>query len=401
MTSPASVRWVPPDPQDLPEWRAQLMDSTASEASDIAMRETLRAGRCTIVPTMRNAPLDAGTLAATVLNGAEHARLSQADLYYATADMTALALAAAATPPRERVSTSRLPSESGFIVFEEPIGGYVEDVGAALAGRVTATAAKDVRITTPIVAASWTAWTPQDIQIAEGGTVTWGHITRDGYIAIPPDTRGIWITYYSPCGVTSGLPPQTVLGTLPDGTTFTAAMFETTRQTAADRGPLNWDNEMLLVEGTEFAAARPDTTDTWSHTLYTAWQLMTATGGTRWTETEEIPRARAGRKRDARQNITGTSAVRVVNVHTAHRPPRDAALADAAASTGRREPSWSCRWPVRPYRRSTCLNPGGHATGDCQHEDRIVSGHVKGPPGAPLRTGTTVHLWDHQPKTDA
>lgn len=401
MTSPAPVRWVPPDPRDLPEWRAQLVDYAASDASNITMREAIRAGRCAIVPTMQNAPLDSGTLAAIVLNNAERARLSQAELYYATADMTALALAAAATPPRERVSTARLPSESGFIVFEEPIGGYVEDVGAALAGTVTATAAEGVRITKPIVAASWTAWTPQDIQITEGGTVTWGHTTRDGYIAIPPDTRGIWITYYSPCGLTSGLPPQTVLGTLPDGSALTAAMLEAGRRAAPDRGPLSWDNEALLAEGTEFTAARPDTTDVWNHTLYTAWQLMTTTRGTRWTETEEIPRTRAGRKRDARQNITGASAVRIVNVHTAHRPPREAALADAAASTGRREPSWSCRWPVRPYRRSTCLNPGGHATGDCQHEDRIVSGHVKGPPGAPLRTGTTVHLWDQQPRTDA
>ncbi|MEV7561547.1 hypothetical protein [Streptomyces sp. NPDC089795] len=287
-------------------------------------------------------------------------------MYFATADMTALALAAAATPPRERVSVERLPAESGFIVFAEPIGGYVEDVGLALAGTPAARPGVDARV---------------------------------GYAVVPPGTRGIWVTYYSPRGLFSGLPPETVVGTMRDGSVMTAGMIEAERHTVPG-GPLAWDNEVLLFEGATFEAARPDTTDVWNHILYTAWQLMTSAGGTRWAEVEEIPRDRPGRKRDARQGITGLSGVRVVGVHTAQRPPREAADSDAAASTGRREPSWSCRWPVRPYRRSTCLNPAGHAAGDCQHEDRIVPGHIKGPARAPLRTGTTVHLWDHQPQTE-
>ncbi|MEU9279470.1 hypothetical protein [Streptomyces sp. NPDC048341] len=399
MTQPATTRWVAPTPRELPEWRAELAEFTTSEPSIVSMRGAILAGHCSIVPTMENAPLDAGTLASVVLNNAERGRLEQAELYYATADMTALALAAAAAPPRERVSVSRLPSESGFIVFEEPIGGYVEDVGAALADTLVARAGVDAKITKPIVAASWTVWTPDDVQVAEG-PVTWGYTTSAGYAPIPPGSRGIWVTYYTPRGLLSGLPAETVIGTMRDGSVMTAGMIEA-GQRDTPGGPLSWDHEVLLSEGTEFAPARPDTTDVWSHTLYTAWQLMTTAGGTRWAEVEEIPRERAGRKRDARQGITGSSAVRIVNVHTAHRPPREAAAEDAAVSTGRREPSWSCRWPVRPYRRSTCLNPGGHAAGDCQHEDRIVPGHIKGPPGAPLRTGSTVHLWDRQPEADA
>ncbi|MFD4483239.1 hypothetical protein ACFWPU_45030 [Streptomyces sp. NPDC058471] len=399
MTATAPARWVPPSPRELPEWRAQLVDHAGSEPANLTMREAIRAGRCSIVPTMRNAPIAADTLAAILLNKAERARLEQAELYYATADMTALALAAAATPPRERVSIDRLPAESGFIVFAEPIGGYVDDVGAALADTGAARPGVDAKVTTPIVAASWTAWTPEDVNV-EGAPVTWGHATSDGYIAIPPGAHGIWVTYYSPRGSFSALPPETVLGTMPDGSVMTAGMVEA-QQSTLPGGPLTWDNEVLLFEGAEFTTARPDTTDVWTHTLYTAWQLMTADGGTRWAEVEEIPRERPGRKRDARQGITGSSDVRVVHVHTAQRPPREAADADAAVSTGRREPSWSCRWPVRPYRRSTCLNPGGHASGDCQHEDRIVPGHIKGPKDAPLRTGSTVHLWDRQPAADA
>ncbi|MFB6579452.1 hypothetical protein ACFCYC_18915 [Streptomyces sp. NPDC056402] len=206
------------------------------------------------------------------------------------------------------------------------------------------------------------------------------------------------MTYYSPRGLFSGLPPDTAIGTMRDGSVMTAGILETQRRQFPG-GPLNWDNEALLLDGAEFETARPDTTDVWTHTLYTAWQLMT-TGGTRWTDVEEIPRERPGWKRDVRQGITGSSNVRIVNIHTAQRPAREATDADAAASTGRREPSWSCRWP-RPYRRSTCLNPGGHATGDCQHEDRIVPGHIKGPEGKPLRTGSTVHLWDRQPEARA
>lgn len=36
-------------------------------------------------------------------------------------------------------------------------------------------------------------------------------------------------------------------------------------------------------------------------------------------------------------------------------------------------------WLVDKYWRNTCLNPRGHATGDCTHELRPVSGHAKGP----------------------
>jgi len=113
---------------------------------------------------------------------------------------------------------------------------------------------------------------------------------------------------------------------------------------------------------------------------------------------EDIPRNRAGRKRDQRAGITGTSNVRIVNVHTAHRPSTAAAEEDATSSTGRRAPQWSCRWPVRPYRRNTCLNTHAHADGGCEHEDRIVPPHIKGPADKPLKLGETVHLWNHQPE---
>ncbi|MEU5547940.1 hypothetical protein AB0G85_37485 [Streptomyces sioyaensis] len=158
--------------------------------------------------------------------------------------------------------------------------------------------------------------------------------------------------------------------------------------------PLNWDNETALAFGKTFGEPKPDTTQEWSQAVYTAWQLMSQTGKTRLTEVEEFPRDRAGRKRDRRDGITGPSDVHIVNVHSAHRPSRAAAEQDTTASTGRRAPQWTCRWPVRPYRRNTCLNPRAHADGACDHEDRPHQGHAD----KPLKVGETVNLWDHQPE---
>ncbi|WP_187767613.1 hypothetical protein [Streptomyces cacaoi] len=43
------------------------------------------------------------------------------------------------------------------------------------------------------------------------------------------------------------------------------------------------------------------------------------------------------------------------------------------------------------------MNPARHAEGDCQHEERLIPGYVKGPEDKPLRVRETVHLWDRQP----
>ncbi|MCX4524045.1 hypothetical protein OHA69_41375 [Streptomyces anulatus] len=393
-TSPA--RWDPPDPKQLPELRSALLDHYSSAMAMVWMRTALRAGRCAIIPEVPGLNAAPDEVAAQILVGSERLRLAEAQLFYATADMTALALAAAASPPREKVSLDRPPAESGLIVFEEPIGGYVEDIGATLAVTSGAGPGEEAKVTKPIVAVSWSQWTPDAIEVDQG-TVRWswkrpGH----GVTTIPRVYRGLWLTFYTPSGSFSRLAPDTVVGTTPEGTPLTAG--QVTRLTGQVSAPaLSWDNEVLLAEGVPFAEARPDTTDAWTHVLYTAWQLMAEGGRTRWTETEEIPRPRAGAKRDARQGVTAPATVHVVNVHTTRRPPRQRAAEDAAASTGRREPQWSCRWPVSPHRRDHCMNPARHAEGDCRHEDRLIPGYVKGPEDKPLRISDTVHLWDRQP----
>lgn len=106
-----------------------------------------------------------------------------------------------------------------------------------------------------------------------------------------------------------------------------------------------------MARGAPLEPGVADTTGAWANVVYTAWQLMNTDGRARWIETAQIPRAWAGAKRDARLEITDLGAVRVVRVHSAHHPPRQAGADDAAASIGRREPQWSCHWPLRPHRR--------------------------------------------------
>ncbi|MEE4547006.1 hypothetical protein V2S66_34205 [Streptomyces sp. V4-01] len=226
---------------------------------------------------------------------------------------------------------------------------------------------------------------------AASGPVQWSWRQGGARGVVPGHFQGIWLTFYSPSGLLSGLPADTVIASMGDGGTMTAGMVDQDRRVR--RGPaLQWDNESVLARGVPLAPGVADTTGAWVNVVYTAWQLMADGGRTRWTETETIPRARSGAKRDARQGVTGPGAVRVVRVHTAHRPARQAAVDDAAASTGRREPQWSCRWPVRPHRRDHCMNPAKHAAGDCVHEDRLIPGYVKGPQDKPLRASSTVPL---------
>lgn len=389
-----STRWTPPEPRQLSDWRASMIDHLGTMAAKRTMREAIHAGHCTILPTVPGMSATPGSIGAELLLRSEAQRLLNADLYFATPDMTALTLAAARTTPTERVSVDRPPSPTGLILFSEPIGGYEQDAAQSLAGTLAYRPGASARVTTPIVAASWSPWSPQSVTL-DRGNVQWLYRSGGKMGRIPEDFRGLWVTFYSPRGLFSGLAPDTPVGNMADGSVMTAAHIDARR--SSDGPVLAWDNEMIMREGGTFEDPQPDTNAAWAIAVYTAWQLMAQRTTGQWTDVEEIPRARSCVKRDARQGITGSSAVRVVHVHSARRPSPQAAQEDARASTGRREPQWSCRWPVRPYRRNTCLNPSAHADDSCTHEDRIVPGHIKGPEGAPLRASKTVHLWDRQP----
>lgn len=386
--------WLPPTPRELPEWRSRLREYMTDPEWRAQLAMATDGGSTSLFPTVPGMTKEPGVVAAPLLTAAEEHRLGEAALYYVSEDMTSLALAAASTPPTETIRASRLPSPYGFMMFAEPIGGYTQKLDEALAHTpIAADVTRGLTVTTPIVAASWGTWTPSDVTL-EGRPVQWVHHRANAVRAVPTDFEGVWFTFYAPTGSAFDLlPADTVLGRTADGRVMTAG----DAQTSPRSHQLNWDNEMVLGYGATFGEPEPDTTKEWAQVIYTAWQLMSQGGKSRFTDVEELPRERAGRKRDRRAGINGPSEVRVVNVHSAHRPAPTAAAQDAEASTGRRAPQWSCRWPVRPYRRNTCLNPRAHADGGCEHEDTLVPGHIKGPGDKPLRLGETVNLWDHQP----
>lgn len=396
--------WTPPEPRELPEWRAELIEETRDPMALQLMALAINAGRANIIPTVPGIDASLGAVGSQILYRQEAQRLEEAALYYATADMTSLALAAAQTPPAEPMNPARLPSEAGFIVFAEPIGGYRDDASAALSSTLAGRSGASAVVTVPIVAASWGTWNPDSIILEGEGSanarVRWHWRTPDGRVAeLKEPYSGVWVTFYSPHGLFDALAPDTVVGSMRDGSAMTAGDISRGEGMVRHRPAVQWDNEIVMATGARFAEPEPDTTDQWMHVLYTAWQLMGQTGGrTALTEVEELPRERAGRKRDARAGITGPSAVRIVKVHSAHRPDRQAAAEDAEHSTGRRAPQWSCRWPVRPHRRDHCMNPRQHAEGECSHEDRIIPPYIKGPADKPLRVTETVNVWDQQPE---
>ena len=387
--------WRPPEPRDLPDLRARLAEYTTSMEAMAQLRQVLAAGRTTLLPTV--AGLKPETGAAILLSKAEEHRLRKAQLYYASADMTALAVAAANVPPTEPVRESRVPEPFGLMVFASPIGGYAEDLAEVAAGTPINREGVSGTVTIPIVAVSWErSWTPHNMRVDDQHPVRWHAQTTPGELEpVRPDIHGVWLTFYAAPGAwVASLPRGTVVGSMPDGSPMTAGDVQDHPRDA----PLNWDNETLLTYGVPFGEADPDTSQQWSQVVYTAWQLMGQQGKSQLTEVEEVPRNRDGRKRDQRAGITSPQTVRVVNVHIAHRPSRAAAEQDEGGSTGRRAPQWTCRWPVPPYRRYTCLNPRAHADGGCEHEDRIVAAHYRGPADMPLRVPQTVRLWDHQPE---
>jgi len=393
--------WHAPTPHALPDLRAELAAELTDPDRLMLLSMALQAGQSALRPIVA-APPGSGpvprssSLSAALLARLEQERLRRASLYWVSADMTALTLAAAATPPRERFSSRRAPSQFGFVVFEQPIGGYRQDAAEVMRAAGLGVPGARAVVTIPIVAASWGPW-GADWTNPTDGPVTWLWNSPGGRPQAVPDVPGTWVTFYSARGLYGSVTPGTTVGRTADGLRMTAADLGT-----PDGPVIQWDTEAVLMDGAGFERPKPDTNDEWLQALYTAWQLMGqdgSGGAARLAEAAEVPRPRAARKRDAREGITDPGAVRIVHVHAAHRPSREAAEQDAAASTGRRAPQWSCRWPVRPHRRSHCMAPQRHAAGECHHEDRIIPAQIRGPQDKPLRTGgRTVNVWDEQPE---
>ncbi|WNV90255.1 hypothetical protein [Umezawaea sp. Da 62-37] len=396
--------WVAPRPSELPDLRMQMCEQVLKRPHSHEFLMRLLGGSSPLIPTIAGPPEETaaiGVVGSLLMARSEQRRLRQAQLYWVDEDMTSLALAASATPSREPVRARRMPAESGLMLFAHPIGSHDVDLATALTGPWT-TAAPDLDelwLTFPVVGVSWSRWSPADLDLdGAPGKIKWSPRTPEGAAPLTPEFDGIWLTFWTTGSKGwDSLPLDLPLAVdKHSGGTLTAVDL-VAREAFAGFARLQTYDELVLRFDQPLPDPDPDNGSQWAHVVYTAWQLMGQTGNAQLTESETVPRPRHGHRRDKRANIVGPGAVQLVRVHTRHRPSAQASAEDTAASHGRRAPQWTRRWPVRPYRRNTCLNPRAHAEGGCEHEERVVPAHIKGPADKPLVTSDRVHIWDTPP----
>jgi hypothetical protein len=323
------------------------------------------------------------TIAARILAQQETQRLDDARLYYMDEDMTALSVAVGATRPEEPVSIDRMPSPSGFMVCATALGSYTltsrEMFGVDPLPDETPT------LHVPIVAASWSIWSPSDRKHA--APVSWMYRSLDEVQEKVPERRGIWLTYYSTQGMGFELlDPETRLGTeLTTRRVITAG--EQVRRSRS-HAPFSRVETVFLPFGDQCPPDVPEHSPYfWTQSVYTAWQLVQQQGRYGWTETEEVTAPAKGnaRRRDPQRNT-----VCVVRLRPNRRPSREATERDRAEADAETPTRYTHRFPVPPYRRpSACLDTAIHGDDPeirlCRHAEQIVAGSVRGPKHLPLR----------------
>jgi hypothetical protein len=105
-------------PVDLPRLRAELISWIGSSETAANLWATAVKRGVTERLTGPIAPADVDEVQ-SVLRGAEVLKLKEAELFYASSEMTELAVVAAATIPDFQLAPEDLPSRAGLIVFED------------------------------------------------------------------------------------------------------------------------------------------------------------------------------------------------------------------------------------------------------------------------------------------
>lgn len=344
--------WNPPKPRELPALRERLIDQMRNPFEHMAISQMIGMGLGTVVPFPRDPERSAAALLAD-----EHRRLTAAHMYSVTADMTVFAVQAGERLPDWTIRSSDLPSTAGLMVFDEPIGAYVNNDS----GRHS---------TVSIVAASWgpTAFASTD----EGN---------------------LWLTFWGITDYTAHMEVLRDKGKMSREDARTLAYQQ--------RAELSWDNEVVLpldeddidFSITDRQVAQPlskdefektvvaqETTAPWAKTVRAAWLLMKQPKMTETTE-EHLPRTM--RRRMERLNLN-TSPVRVIHLHSQRRRPQHAAEGH----------SHTVQYPVSGHWREQYY-PSREA------HDRIwIDEHIRGPEGAPFRVGKkyTVKVLNRPPR---
>ncbi|GAA3459520.1 hypothetical protein ACFFSW_21315 [Saccharothrix longispora] len=319
--------WTPPAPRELPALRAALAEYLRSPLQLQTQTQLLQTSTPgTLRPNTGDPARDA-----RLLLEQERTRLAEAVLYYVTEDMTRLALAAATTLPVHSFHPDDVPTESGFLVFAEPIAAYHPE--------------PDPEQTVTIVAVSW-------------GPLA--AVVRGGQ-------SGVWLTFWSMTDYEAdaawlhrqGVPLQQARARI--------------RQVRAE---LTWDNEVALRYGASTLAVVDhhehgtvvhkdrldtpdggwdtikDTTAAWAHIVRTTWLLMTQAGVVDIDE-PHLPRSL---RRRAERDSYNPHGVRVVRIrHRGDVPARD----DHAAAHDQR--TYRVRWTVCGLNRTSLKVGGGSA----------------------------------------
>jgi hypothetical protein len=237
-------------------------------------------------------------------------------------------LAAAATPSREPVGALRMPAEPGLMLFAQPIGNIDFSVSIAMTGPWSTAApglSDELRVDSPIVAVSWSRWSPADLEFVDAPSTTrWALKNHDGSTTpLPYNLQGVWLTFW-----TTGkkgwdaLPPnQPIAVENQTGKILTAAHLAA-REARANVARLVTIGELFLrLDRPLPLLGELDTRTEWAQMVYAAWQLMTETGTAQPIETETVSRGRHGRRRDQRAGIPGSGTVRLVRVGPASSTP--------------------------------------------------------------------------------
>ncbi|MGW6793656.1 hypothetical protein [Streptomyces chartreusis] len=219
---PAStlLRWNAPQPAAVLDWQRRQEAFTRTNLMHLYLTRTIAAGSWTLMPTptLHTPGMDTADFAARVLMLSESQRLTEARTYSIGPNTTGLAVATASgSAPRETICASRPPSPAGLMIFADPIGSDI-------AHHVTAQG-RDVEVHTPIVAVSWSMWDPEHSQVlGDAYPLTWvRHSGGHGFIPLPPELTGIWMTFYSArITDTPTLAPGSIAAVSPYGQTITA-----------------------------------------------------------------------------------------------------------------------------------------------------------------------------------
>lgn len=339
-----AMHWTPPRPDLIPDLRTRMAENTRRPEMLERTARMLASGRGSIVPDGATPRDSAHTLLAE-----EYQRLTNAQLYYATPEMTQLAIAAGKTLPDFQCESEDVPDTYGLIVFGEPISSYIKTGNG--------------RTRVPIVAVSWGLWHPSH----------WPN-------------GGVWLTYYAP----SDFEYNTRMMERIAGRPLTDRELAMARSTSGDT--LTWDNESALCFGADVPeayapgssrdAASDTTTASRVQAVRAAWLLMAQPN---IAEVEERAQSRPVRRRAQRAGHD-TGPIRLLHLRRAQRENAGQADGDDVHSR-----EYTCRWMVRGHWRQQW-----YATRQV-HRPIWIAPHIKGPEDQPLRTGETVRIWDRGP----